>query len=110
LEKARLIREEKELAVQRLARIEAYNKEQVLKKMEDDNRKMRELQERKAKIERQKLELNMQQAVMKRALTHALDAMKRTHKWVPPEGVDIEIDMHRLMKQAQILNKCPPPQ
>jgi len=142
--------------VRRLGRIEEYNKEQVLKKMEDDNRKMRELQERKAKIERQKIELNMQQAViyiyiyicyvrvcvcvcvcvcvyiyvyvcththththtciyiyiyiykqsvMKRALAHALEAMKRTHKWVPPEGVDIDIDMHRLMKQAQIRRK-----
>ena len=42
---------------------------------------------------------------MKRALAHALEAMKRTHKWVPPEGVDIDIDMHRLMKQAQIRRK-----
>ena len=26
--------------------------------------------------------------------------MKKTHKWVPPEGVDIEIDIDRLVKQV----------
>ena len=68
LEKSRLVREEKALAVQRLQRIEAYKKEEMQKKMEEDNRKMAEMAERKEKIKRQQALLKKDQEAQKRAL------------------------------------------
>lgn len=168
--------EEKALAVQRLQRMEAYRQEQLLKKMEEDERKIMELAEvcillkfigfhlqrncnkydasysmhriyklhckqpainkpdelpfryvhmqhqvlslhraclrlcvsvythfaqRKESIKKQQLQLKKEQDAHKRLLTEALDKMKRTQKWEPPEGVDLGIDIDRLERRVQ---------
>ena len=50
LEKGKIAREEKARAVERLKRIEQFNTEQMLQKIDEDGLKLREMEERKGKM------------------------------------------------------------
>ena len=108
LEKGKIAREEKARAVERLKRIEQFNTEQMMQKIDEDGLKLREMEERKGKIKRQQARLKQEQEMQKKAIADALERMKRTHRWEPPEGIDMDIDVDALQQQVDA-ELGPPP-
>ena len=108
LEKGKIAREEKARAVERLKRIEQFNTEQMMQKIDEDGLKLREMEERKGKIKRQQARLKQEQEMQKKAIADALERMKRTHRWDPPEGIDMDIDIDALQQQVDA-ELGPPP-
>ena len=57
--------------------------------------------QRKEKVKKQQLQLKNEQDGRKRLLNAAVEKMKRTQRWEPPEGIDLDIDIARLERQVQ---------
>ena len=57
--------------------------------------------QRKEKVKKQQLQLKNEQDGHKRLLNAAVEKMKRTQRWEPPEGIDLDIDIARLERQVQ---------
>eukprot|EP00293_Proteomonas_sulcata_P005684 CAMPEP_0184317844 /NCGR_PEP_ID=MMETSP1049-20130417/99071_1 /TAXON_ID=77928 /ORGANISM="Proteomonas sulcata, Strain CCMP704" /LENGTH=88 /DNA_ID=CAMNT_0026637387 /DNA_START=47 /DNA_END=310 /DNA_ORIENTATION=- len=68
--------------------------------MEDDNRKTQEMKLKREKLAQEQKRIKGELELQKRMINEAVDNLKRTHKWVPPPGVDLNIDIDAL--QAQV--------
>lgn len=173
MEKDKMKKADKERAIQRLQRIEAANRARLAERVRLDDDKVAELQQRRYRLEQEKIKIKNEQEQMKQvtifdrsavristqsptlqtpdsgllpprgihpaespwcerasffgtlgrqhalvetlnprpytlhpapqtqALVDAVDAMRKTNKWVPPPGVDLDIDIEEIKRNAE---------
>ena len=100
-ERDRLNKQDKMEAVQRLQRVEAYNREKSLQQMMADNERLAELNQRKYLLQQEKIAFRKEQEIMKTKIRAAVEKFAKTKVWQPPPGIDMELDIHAIKAKAE---------
>ncbi len=73
----------------------------MLLKIEEDERKVAEMRHKQYLMHQEKLKIKKEQEVRKMALQAAFEKMRKTKRWEPPPGFDIDIDIRELEMRAE---------
>jgi hypothetical protein len=73
----------------------------MLHKIEEDERKVAELRHKQCLNHQEKLKIKKEQEVRKMALQAAFEKMRKTKRWEPPPGLDVDIDIRDLEMRAE---------